>query len=112
MAISGTIRNFLYVVIDHRRSLHFPEIVEAFEILLDQRLGIVRADIQSARELDGRQQASLREELARAAGAPVRLRFEVKPELIGGVVARIGSTVYDGSVAGQLETLERRLRAE
>jgi F-type H+-transporting ATPase subunit delta len=112
LSLSRAVRNFLYVLIDHRRTHHLPEIVDTFEVLLDARLGIVRADVASARELSERQQTMLRDELSRVAGAPVRLRFSVNPELIGGVVARIGSTVYDGSVAGQLEALEKRLRTE
>ena len=112
LALARTVRNFLYVLVDHRRTDYLPEILEAFEILLDERLGIVRADITSARELSEKQQIVLRDELARVAGAQVRLKFQMDPELIGGVVARIGSTVYDGSVAGELAALERRLRSE
>ncbi len=112
LQISRTVRNFLCVLVDHRRTHHLAEVVDAFETLLDKRLGIVRADIQSAAELDARRQSMLRDKLSRVTGAPVRLRFRVNPELIGGVVARIGSTVYDGSVTGALDALERRLRSE
>jgi F-type H+-transporting ATPase subunit delta len=45
-------------------------------------------------------------------GKKIRARFAVDPELIGGVVARIGATLYDGSVRGQLDSLARRLAAE
>lgn len=111
LSLSRTIRNFIYVLIDHRRTQHLPEVADAFETLLDERLGLLRGDVTSARELTEAQRALLAEELSRVAGARVRLRFRVDPQLIGGVMARIGSTVYDGSVAGQLEALERRLRA-
>jgi F-type H+-transporting ATPase subunit delta len=50
--------------------------------------------------------------LSRLTGKRVRARFTVKPELIGGAVARIGSTVYDGSVRGQLDALAHKLAAE
>jgi F-type H+-transporting ATPase subunit delta len=112
LALSRTVRNFLYVLADHRRTHNLAEVVDAFETLIDERLGIVRVDISSARELDERQRGLLNGELARLTGSQVRLRFAVDPALIGGVVARVGSTVYDGSVAGQLEGLERRLGAD
>jgi F-type H+-transporting ATPase subunit delta len=102
-------RNFLFVVIDHRRVADLPAIVEAFEALLDERLGFVRADVQSARHLTGTEQGSLATEISRMTGRKAKLKFSIDPALIAGVVARIGSTVYDGSVRGQLETLRLKL---
>ncbi len=58
------------------------------------------------------QRAALTSELERLTGRRIRMRFTVDERLIGGVVARIGSTVYDGSVRGQLASLGRRLGAE
>src|ERR1035438_1373468 len=98
--------NFLYVVIDHRRVADFPAIVDAFEVLLDDRLGFVRADVLSAKPLDSAQQARLETEISRMAGKKAKLKFSTDPALIAGVVARIGSTVYDGSVRGQLDRSE------
>ena len=60
-------------------------------------------------ELNDRQRQELSGDLGRLTGAQVRLRFTVDPSLIGGVMARIGSTVYDGSVRGQLAALRSRL---
>ena len=79
---------------------------------MDERLGFVRAELSSAVTLDERQKAGLADELSRLTGKKVRARFQVEPELIGGVIARIGSTVYDGSVRGQLDTLGHKLAAE
>ena len=101
--------NFLYVVIDHRRVADFPAIVDAFEVLLDERLGFVRADVQSAKPLEAAQQAGLEAEISRMAGKKAKLKFSTDPALIAGVVARIGSTVYDGSVRGQLDSLRQKL---
>ncbi|MCC6862542.1 MAG: ATP synthase F1 subunit delta [Bryobacterales bacterium] len=112
LGVSRSVRNFLLVLIDHRRVGLLAEIAEAFDVLLDERLGVARAQVTAARELSDAQKARLQQELSRLTGRPVRLRYAVDPQLIGGVVARIGSTVYDGSVAGQLEALNRRLRAE
>jgi len=112
LGMSRITRNFLLVLTDHRRAAALSEMIEAFEIGLDERLGFLRAELLSAQELDQKQQSQLSEELARLTGKKVRARFTVAPELIGGVVARIGSTVYDGSVRGQLQTISRRLARE
>lgn len=112
LGISTVTRNFLFVLIDHRRIGALPEIVETLGEVLDQRLGFARAEIASAREMTDRQRAELNAELEQLTGKRLRLRFRVDAELVGGVVARIGSTVYDGSVRGQLRSLERRLMAE
>jgi F-type H+-transporting ATPase subunit delta len=103
------IRNFLYVVIDHRRVHEIPSIAEAFEVLLDEHLGFVRADVSSARDLNQEQRAALEVQLTRMAGKKAKLKFQTEPALVAGVVARVGSKVYDGSVRGQLERLRATL---
>src|SRR5208337_810031 len=103
------IRNFTYVLIDHRRIAIIGEIREAFELHVDERLGFARAEVTSAAPLDHRVSANLEAELSRLTGKRMRLRFDVDPALLGGVVARIGSTVYDGSVRGGLRQLGRTL---
>jgi F-type H+-transporting ATPase subunit delta len=103
------IRNFLYVVIDHRRVHEIPSIAEAFEVLLDEHLGFVRADVSSARDLNQEQRAALEAQLTRMSGKKAKLKFTTDPALVAGVVARVGSRVYDGSVRGQLERLRTRL---
>jgi F-type H+-transporting ATPase subunit delta len=103
------VRNFIFVVIDHRRVADFSSIVAAFEMLLDERLGFIRADVSSARPLDAAQQAGLASEISRVAGKKAKLKFSIQPELIAGAVARIGSTVYDGSVRGQLDRLRLKI---
>ena len=104
-------RNFLCVLIDHRRIEILPAILEAAGELLDARLGFARARITSAQPMPEPQRATLLAELERLTGNRLRALFAVEQELIGGVVARIGSTVYDGSVKGRLEHLGRRLAA-
>jgi F-type H+-transporting ATPase subunit delta len=106
---STLIRNFTYVLIDHKRIAIIGEIREAFELLLDERLGFARAEVTSAAPLDPRVGENLESELSRLTGKRMRLRFDVDPGLLGGVVARIGSTVYDGSVRGELRQLAKRL---
>lgn len=107
--ISQVARNFLYVLVDHRRIGGISDIVQSLEAVLDERLGFARADVAAALDLTEAQRASLTAELERISGKRIRARFGVDPSLIGGVVARIGSTVYDGSLRGQLNSLGRRL---
>ncbi len=111
MPLSPLVRNFLYVLIDKRRINILDEIYEAFKVILDERLGLVRADVKSAQPLNGEQQTLLQQELSRITGKQVRCDYTVDGELLGGVVAKIGSTIYDGSVRAQLESLKQRLVA-
>jgi F-type H+-transporting ATPase subunit delta len=103
------VRNFVLVMNDHRRAAGLPQVVEAFEALLDERLGFIRVEVRSAFELNQDQQGELSGQLGKLAGSQVRMRFAFDPELIGGVTARIGSRVYDGSVRGQLAEMRKRL---
>ncbi len=109
LGLNKQVLNFLYVVIDHRRVHEFSSIAEAFEALLDERLGYVRAEVSSARDLTDTQRTVLEAEISRVAGKKAKLKFSTDPALVAGVVARIGSTVYDGSVRGQLDRLRTRL---
>ena len=109
LPLSSVVRRFLLVVVDHRRTHLLADILEAFETVMDERLGVVRADVSSAHELTSGQRDELLAGLARITGKQARARFSIRPDLIGGVVARIGSTVYDGSVRGQLQALKHRL---
>ncbi|MFN7924096.1 MAG: ATP synthase F1 subunit delta [Bryobacteraceae bacterium] len=103
------VRNFLWVVIDHRRIGSIDEIAGALETELDARLGRVRAQVKSAFELAQSDRDALAAELGRKTGKQVRCEFEVDPTLVGGVLVRIGSTIWDGSVRGQLDALRGRL---
>jgi F-type H+-transporting ATPase subunit delta len=112
LGISRVARNFLFVLTDHRRIAMLTEVLEAFDLLLDERLGFTRAEISSARELTPPQRDSVSHEFERLTGRKMRMRYAVNRELLGGLVARVGSTVYDGSVRGQLQALGKRLAAE
>jgi F-type H+-transporting ATPase subunit delta len=111
LGLSKLIVNFLYVVSDHRRVGEIGRIRQAFETVVDERTGVVRADITSAQEMNPGQRQALEGELKKLTGKQVRAEYAVNPELIGGAVARTGSTIYDGSVKGQLEALRRMLTA-
>jgi F-type H+-transporting ATPase subunit delta len=109
--LSKTVRNFLFVMVDRRRADILGEVADAFETVLGERLGFVKAAVTSAAPLSEDERARLQEALSEVAEKSVRCEFEVDPALIGGVVARIGSTVYDGSVRTQLESLRQKLMA-
>jgi len=112
LGLSRITHNFLSVLIDHRRIAVLPEIAQIFEQKIDERLGFATARVVSARPLTESQRGALNAELERLAGKRIRMRVSVDEALIGGAVARIGSTVYDGSVRGRLHSLARRLTAE
>jgi F-type H+-transporting ATPase subunit delta len=109
LGLSPIVRNFLYVLSDKRRLAALHEIVDSFDKQLDERLGFIRAEVSAAQSLDPAQLDGLTRKLAAISGKQIRLRFEIDPNLIGGVVARMGATVYDGSVRGRLETLSKKL---
>src|SRR5258708_5206858 len=109
LGVSPQVRAFLFIVIRHRRTHDVASIVDAYEALRDERSGYVRADVSSARPLSNLQRANLEGELSRLAGKKAKLKFSTDPALLAGVVARVGSTVYDGSVRGQLERLRSKL---
>lgn len=109
LPLTGLIRRFLFVLIDHRRVELLGDVRKAFQDVIDERLGLVRADVVSARVLGPEDRERIRITLGRLTGLQARADFRVERELIGGVLARIGSTVYDGSIRGQLQELKQRL---
>jgi F-type H+-transporting ATPase subunit delta len=107
--LSNISRNFIKVVLDHERMGDLTEIIEGFQTLLNERLGIAVAEVTSARPLEEGEKILLASALKVRTGRQVQVSYSQDPSLIAGVVARIGSTVYDGSVRGQLERLRSEL---
>ncbi|MFZ0816533.1 MAG: ATP synthase F1 subunit delta [Candidatus Sulfotelmatobacter sp.] len=106
--ITKQVRNLIAVLIDHRR-VHFLEpIIRQLEKELDARLGFAEAEITSARALADAEKREFEAQVGKLTGKKVRAHYEQDATLLGGAVLRIGSTIYDGSVKGQLE----RIRAE
>ncbi len=103
------IRNFIAVLIDHRRIAMLDDIVRQFEVELDAQLGFAEVEISSARPLVAEEQRELEARVERMTGKKVRAHYISNPELLGGVVVRVGSTIYDGSVRGQLEKMRQEL---
>ena len=109
IGLSRVGRNFLFVLVDHRRMALLGNILDAFRTLVDERLGLVEAQVTAAAPLAEAERATLEAALDRLTGRRVRANYAVDPALIGGVVTRIGSTIYDGSVREQLRLLRERL---
>ena len=112
MGLSPAIRNFLYVLIDHRRVAIIEEIARAFSEEVNARLGIAEAQVTSARDLSAGEKKELVAALGRLTGKRIEARYGTDTGLIAGAVVRIGSTIYDGSVREQLNRLRARLEAE
>jgi F-type H+-transporting ATPase subunit delta len=111
IGVATPVRNFLFLLVDHRRIALLPPMADAFEAAIDEHRGVARADISSARPLDAPRASAIEAQLARISGRQIRARYHVDESLLGGVLARVGGTVYDGSVRGTLEELRRDLRA-
>jgi F-type H+-transporting ATPase subunit delta len=107
--ISHPVRNFVAVVIDKGRMKFFSEIVEQFREDLNQQMGIAAAEITTARNLSASERAELEHDLGSATGKKIKAHYQQDRALLGGVVARVGSTVFDGSVKGQLERIRKQL---
>ena len=107
---SPAVRNFVAVLIDHRRIPFLGAIVKQFELELDQRMGFAEAQIASARELSDSERRALEREVEKLTGKKVRGRYLRDSSLLGGALVKVGSTIYDGSVIGQLERMREDLR--
>lgn len=109
MGTSRTLRNFIAVLIDHRHVGQIDKIAEQFRYELNQRLGIAEAQVSSARELSQEERQSLEKQMAAITGKVVQASYSREANLLGGAVVRIGSTIYDGSVRGQLRKIKENL---
>jgi F-type H+-transporting ATPase subunit delta len=112
LGFDKSVRNFVGILLDKGRLELLEEIVEAYRRLLDDRMGIVRARITAARPLDAVEQNELAAKLMEKTGKKVRMEIAVDASLIAGVVAQVGSTIYDGSVRTQLQAFKNRLVEE
>ena len=103
--VRETTASFLRVLLKNQRLSQLRDIVERFSQVLDERGGVVAAHVTTARPIPEDLKNSLHETLAAATGRKVRLSFATDESIIGGLVARIGSTIFEGSVQNQLDRL-------
>jgi F-type H+-transporting ATPase subunit delta len=109
VGLSRQTRNFVAVLTDHRRLPLFSDILKQVEQELNERLGFADAEVSSARPLSDTEKKLLEAEVAKLTGKSVRARYQQDASLLGGAVVKVGSTIYDGSVKGQLEKIREQL---
>lgn len=109
LAPSQTTANFLRLVNDKRRMALVPSIAQAYNALADAYVGRLQVVVQTAEPMGEALEREVRAALEQMTGKTVVIRAEVNPELIGGLVARIGDRVYDSSIRTRLENIRRNL---
>ena len=110
MGITRQVKNFIAVITDHRRLPLLGEIAKQFEAELNDRRGFADAQVTSARELSDQEEKLIETQILSLTGKEqVKAKYDVDPALLGGAVVQVGSTIYDGSVKGQLEKIRQRL---
>lgn len=101
--------NFLRILLRNQRLADLPAVNAKFAEVLDERAGLISAQVVSARSVSDDTKALLGQKLEEITGKKTRLTFETDESLLGGIVTRIGSTIYDGSVRNQLRKLREEL---
>lgn len=109
LGLSRVMRNFLAVAAQRGRAARIPGIAAAFERLWREHQGIQAAEIISARPLAAGERAAIERALAGVTSGQIAPEYKVDAGLIGGFTARVGGTVYDGSLRGRLDRLRREL---
>ena len=102
-------RNFIALLIEHRRIRSIKEVRAQFEAEVNQRLGIADADVTTVRTLGDDEKRALESQVAKITGKKIRATYSTDKSVLGGSVVKVGSTVYDGSVRGQLQRLREQL---
>ncbi len=109
MQAPQVMQDFLNQLLKNNRAVQLPEISQAFTDLADQRKGIQKIQVRSAKPVDRSQQDHMTQALAQAVGRAVDIEFEVEPHLIAGFTIHLGSQVFDNSVRGRLTTMHDQL---
>lgn len=109
LGMSQQVRNFIAVLIQHNRLSLLDEVLGEYHREVNKRLGISEVQVTTARPLAEDERRSIEQKVAQMTGARVQATYREDKSLLGGVVVRVGSTVYDGSVRGRLERLKEEL---
>jgi F-type H+-transporting ATPase subunit delta len=107
--VRPTTASFLRVLLRNQRLAQLKDVADRFSQVLDERGGVVSANVTTARPLPEDMKNTVRQALTAATGRTVRVSFTTDETIIGGLVARIGSTIYDGSVQSRLDRLSEEL---
>ena len=103
------VQDFVGLVAERGRADHLPEIVAAYQTLVDTELGRARAQVRTAVALSDGEKRELSGKLERALGKRIILEEQVDATLLGGFIAQVGSLIFDGSLDGQLARMRQRL---
>lgn len=109
VGVSDMVKNTLRLLAQRRRLVLVPAMAKALVKMSDERQGVVRASVTSARAIDDAFTKRLQTELEKMTGKHVVLTRTVDPALIAGVVTRVGDTVIDGSLRTRLDGLKSQL---
>jgi F-type H+-transporting ATPase subunit delta len=110
VGISGIAGNFIRLVARKRRLFAFPAMTRAFEALLAERKGIVPAEVTVAEPMPDQMLAELKAALRKTAGSQVSLGVKVNPDIIGGMVVKLGHRMIDASLKTKLNALRVAMR--
>jgi F-type H+-transporting ATPase subunit delta len=110
MNTAPMVSNFINMLIDRKRIEQLPGITEAMGEMLDEIRGITRAEVLSATELSQEQLNTVAETLSRISGKEAQVKAGVDPSLIGGIYAKVGDMVFDGTIRTQLNQLKETLK--
>ncbi len=110
--LSPMVQNFFCMLVEKGRSELLDEIVSEYESFANEALGIVVADVTTARDLKASQAESLSSKLAEITGKQIKLRPHLDPKIIGGAIVRMGDKRIDGSLTGKLQALQAELLAD
>jgi F-type H+-transporting ATPase subunit delta len=110
--IDPKVRNLVLLLLQRGRIEQIIRVSEHFQTLVDRHNGVLAGRATSAAPLSTEEAEALRRRMEDLTGARVELIYDVDPSLLGGVVIRIGSRLYDGSVRGRLERLRNSLSAQ
>ncbi|THB75519.1 MAG: F0F1 ATP synthase subunit delta [Desulfobulbaceae bacterium] len=102
--------NFLTLLVQKKRAEIIPEIAEAFQIMADEDKNISHGTVVSAVELDAELQGKVQATLEKLTGKKVELTASVDPSIIGGIIAKVGDLVLDGSIRTQLASLKDSIK--
>ncbi len=111
LMLSPIVHNTLRLMSDRRRLRHVPEMAHSFISLAEALTGSVLAEVTTASAMPESYFEKLEATLEKATGKKITLVKKQDPELIAGVVTRVGDTVYDGSLRSRLQELQDRMRA-
>ena len=103
-------RRFVLVVAQNRRLFALPEMIDGYLAELAHRRGEVTAMVTAARDLTKEQESALTDKLRKVVGAKVQVDLQVDPELLGGLVVRVGSRMVDSSLRSKLEKLQYAMK--